>query len=111
MGLSDYAACSRRPRHTDGVAGADVPRRVAIGDEDLEAAACVLVVRRVGEERLQALNGARHTGTDEWGFAMEVVTSSPQAVQMVVPSDSRARLSPPEQAALGAMGQPYDGFA
>jgi len=59
VGVAACAARSRRPRHTDGTVGADVPGRVAIGDEDVEAAACAVVVRRVGEERLQALGSVR----------------------------------------------------
>jgi len=42
-------------RYTDGSVGADVPGRIAIGDEDVEAAARELAVRCVGEERVQAL--------------------------------------------------------
>ena len=49
------AACARRPRHTDGSVGADVLDRVAIRYEDVEAAASAVAVRRVGEERLQAV--------------------------------------------------------
>ena len=49
VGVAVGAACSRGSRHTDGSVGADVPRGIAIGYEDLEAAASVVVVRRVGE--------------------------------------------------------------
>ena len=59
--VASGAACSRRPRYTDGGAGADVSGRIAIGHEDVEATASALVVRRVGEERLQAL-GRRRIG-------------------------------------------------
>ena len=56
------AACSRGPRDTDGNVGADVSGRVAIGNEDVEAASSVVAVRCVGEEGIKAsiLRSLRH---------------------------------------------------
>ena len=55
VGVATGAACARRPRHTDASVGTDVPGCIALGNEDVEAAARAVVVRRVGEERLQAV--------------------------------------------------------
>jgi len=49
------AGCAGRSQHTDGGLGADVLGRLTIRDEDVEAPASAMVVRCVGEDRLQAL--------------------------------------------------------
>ena len=50
VGVASGTACSRRSRHTDGSVGADVSRRFAIGDGDVEIAVCAVIVRYGGEE-------------------------------------------------------------